>query len=365
MSLVFALPSEILLHIASFLSVPDLVLCMSSCYKMKLICRDYTLWRRFFVELKTKDCPQGRLCHSGVVFDDKMYVYGGHITQPSSEYFHDVKQDMYEYSFGTREWATVPGTIAPKRTEHSAVVWKDSMIIFGGYSGVGYENSVFSFNYATREWTLVDAKGEIPTARSAHTAVLYNDKMYVFGGWNGQSCMNDLFELDLTTNVWKSVKTDGPIPCSRCSHGTTVFSARGTDNLFIFGGYATERSGSPDKGYLNDLFELNLRTLTWKCSKQSGAVPSPRSRFRIVAHQNAIYLFGGWNSTTHFSNLFKLSLDTGFWTDIDSNFDRDGLGQFSLCVNRDFMYIFSGYSPKTGSLDNLFAYKLLNETQAQ
>jgi len=128
------------------------------------------------VELKTKDCPQGRLCHSGVVHDDKMYVYGGHITQPSSEFFHDVKQDMYEYSFGTREWAIVPGTIAPKRTEHSAVVWKDSMIIFGGYSGVGYENSVFSYNYRTREWTLLDAKGEIPTARSAHTAVLYNDK---------------------------------------------------------------------------------------------------------------------------------------------------------------------------------------------
>jgi len=320
------------------------------------------------VELKTRECPQGRLCHSGVIHNDKMYIYGGHVTQPASEYFHAVKQDMHEYSFDTRNWALVPTTAAvPQRTEHTAIVWNNSMIIFGGYSGVGYENTLFSYNYGSKEWAQIDAKGEVPTARSAHTAVLYENKMYIFGGWNGVRCMNDLYELDLSTHVWKSVKTNGPPPCSRCSHGTTIFNAGGNgDKLFIFGGYATERAGTSDKGYLNDLYELCLKDFSWKVSRQAGAIPSPRSRFRIVAHLNTIYLFGGWNSARHYSNLFKLCLDTGFWTEIDSDFDRDGLGQFSLVVNRDFMYIFSGYSPKTGSLDNLFAYKLLNPTlQAQ
>jgi hypothetical protein len=33
------------------------------------------------VDLKTSSCPEGRLCHTSVVNDDKMYIYGGHITQ--------------------------------------------------------------------------------------------------------------------------------------------------------------------------------------------------------------------------------------------------------------------------------------------
>jgi len=323
------------------------------------------------VDLKTKDCPQGRLCHSGVAHQDKMYVFGGHITQPATEYFHSVKQDMYEYSAGSKEWTLIPGDVAPKRTEHSAIVWKDSMILFGGYSGSSYENSLYSFNFLAREWVQIDAKGEIPSARSAHTAVLVGDRMIVFGGWNGDNCMNDIFELDLTSNIWRRLKTEGTPPCSRCSHGATVFNHQSSDKMFIFGGYATDRAtvnGVPtaDKGYLNDLHELNLSTMTWKVSRQAGQVPSPRSRFRVAPHLNNLYLFGGWNSQHHFGNLFKLSLDTGFWTEISSDFDRDGLGQFSLCVAEDYMYIFAGYSPKTGSRDNLFAYKLLgNMAQAQ
>jgi len=285
---------------------------------------------------------------------------------PSSEYFHSVKQDMYEYNIGSREWTLIPGETAPKRTEHSAVVWNDNMIIFGGYSGLNYENGAYSYSYKTREWTLIDAKGEIPSPRSAHTAVLYGSKMIIFGGWNGVACMSDMYELDLTTNIWKRVRGEGPAPCSRCSHGSTVFTVGGVDKFYIFGGYATDRAGSADKGYLNDLHELNLTTNTWKAARQSGDIPTPRSRFRVVPHLNNLYLFGGWNSQRHFSNLYKLSLDTGLWTEIHSDFDSDGLGQFSLVESKDYMYVFAGYSPKIGSRETLFAYKLLNETaQAQ
>jgi tRNA wybutosine-synthesizing protein 3 len=295
-----------------------------------------------------------------------MYIFGGHITQPASEYFDTVKQDMYEYKFATREWKELGNEGAPRRTEHSAVVCGDTMVIFGGYSGSGYENSVYVCSLSTAHWQQLETKGDIPSPRSAHTAALVGSKMYVFGGWNGVNCMNDLYELDLETKTWTALKSEGELPCSRCSHGATIAypSSSGPNRytssavMYVFGGYATDKSGTSNKGYLNDLYELHLDTLTWKSAKQSGLPPSPRSRFRMASHNNAIYLFGGWNSQTHFSSLYKYSMDTGIWSAIETNFDSEGIGQFSLVVHKDFMYIFSGFSPKVGSRTNLFVYQL-------
>lgn len=351
-------PSEVLLHIASFLSAQDLLnMCVS--HEMSLICRDYSLWSRLFVKINTKDCPLGRLCHSGVMYNEKMYVFGGHITQPATEFFSDVKQDMYEYSFDTRSWFNVPGLNAPKRTEHSALIWKDSMVVFGGYSGASYESSTHTYNYGTSQWAQIEAKGTVPEARSAHTAAIHDDKMFVFGGWNGDKCTNDMYQLDLNSNVWARVQTTGTSPCARCSHGTVVYAQGGSPKLYIFGGYAMERASTSSRGYLNDLFELDLTTMVWSERKQGGDVPSPRSRFRVVPYGKFLYLFGGWNSAVHHNSLYRLNLDTLSWKLVDTDFDRSGLGQFSIVANDDRMYIFSGFSPKENtSLQNLYAYQL-------
>jgi len=358
MSLVGSLPSEVLLHIASFLEVPELVQCTSVCDQFSSVSRDYTLWKRFFVDIKTKGSPEGRLCHTGVVHDDRMYVFGGHTTQPASEYFHTVRQDMYEYTFATRQWAEVSSD-GSKRTEHTTIVYKDSMYVFGGYSGTGYENAVVSYNFKERAWTTLEVKGTVPSARSAHTAIFFGEKMYVFGGWNGQNCMNDLYELDLEKNTWSMIPPQGDVPCARCSHGSVVMADGASGVMYIFGGYSTERAHeSPNKGYLNDLYEFHFDTLTWSRAKATGMIPSPRSRFRMVSHKDSIYLFAGWNSQSHFNNLFQYSTRTGIWTEIATNFVGEGIGQFSMVVHNDFIYVFSGFSPSVGSRSNLFVYPL-------
>lgn len=325
---------------------------------MSTISKDNALWKGFLVEIKTKDTPQGRLCHTGVVFEDKMYIFGGHTTQPASEYFHTVNQDLYAYSFDTRQWNQVSND-GVKRTEHTTIVYKDAMYVFGGYSGVGYENSVVSFNFKSNEWKTLEVTGTAPSARSAHTAVLYGDKMYVFGGWNGSNCMNDLYEVDLITNTWSLIPAKGDLPCARCSHGAVVLPDGASSVMYIFGGYSTDRSTElPNKGYQNDLYEFHFDTLSWKKSTSTGTIPCPRSRFRMVSHENCIYLFAGWNATTHFNNLFYYSTSSGIWREIKTDFPSEGIGQFSMVVHEDNIYVFSGFSPSVGSRANLFMYQL-------
>jgi N-acetylneuraminic acid mutarotase len=396
MSLINALPNEILSYIATFMAPTDLRNCNSVCERLYATCHDYTLWRRFFVDVNTIACPVGRLCHTAAVHNDNMYIYGGHITQPSSEYFHTVKNDMYECNLKTREWREVPvGENAPRRTEHTSVVYNNSLIIFGGYSGNGYENSIMSFDFQTGQWVQLTTQGDSPSARSAHTASVVGNSMFIFGGWNGVHCMNDLHELDFTTMTWKLICADtsqasrlsgsanhrhsifasptaceinanaGDLPSARCSHGAVVFPggdpATGFAGpvMYVFGGYAIEGANeSSNKGYLDDLYEFHFDTKKWYKSKTWGSAPSPRSRFRMVSHQDSIYLFAGWNSAKHFSTLHRYCVTNHQWMEVSTTFDEDGIGQFSMVENQGIMYVFSGYSPKLGCRTNLYAYPL-------
>lgn len=407
MSIVSSLPNEILSHIATFFTPTDLKNCNSVCDQLGATCRDYTLWRRFFVDVNTSSCPEGRLCHTSVVHGDNMYIYGGHITQPSSEYFHTVKNDLYVCNIKTREWSAIPaGEDAPRRTEHTAVVYDNYMVLFGGYSGTGngYENSVMMFNFTTHAWETLATNGEAPSARSAHTSVVVGNKMYVFGGWNGIHCMNDLHELDFETKTWSLLCCDtsaasrlsgsanhrhsifaspekanandhvGDLPSARCSHGAIIMDQ--VDNngkpdpvMYVFGGYAIEGSTeSANKGYLDDLYEFHFNSKKWFKSNTYGQAPSPRSRFRMISYKDSIYLFAGWNSAKHFSTLHRYNVNSHQWSEVSTNFDGDGIGQFSMVEHGGIMYVFSGYSPKTGCRSNLFAYPLapvLNQHQAR
>jgi N-acetylneuraminic acid mutarotase len=397
MSLMNSLPNEILSYIASFLAPTDLKSCNSVCERFCAICHDYSLWRRFFVDVNTTSCPAGRLCHTSVVNNNKMYIYGGHITQvPSSEYFHTVKNDMFECNLNTREWREVPsGEGGPRRTEHTAVVHNNTMVVFGGYSGAGYENSAMVFDFETSQWQQLATSGECPSARSAHTAVVVGHSMFVFGGWNGVHCMNDLHELNFETNTWSLICADtsqasrisgsanhahsihsqahaggnanaGEMPSARCSHGAVVFPAGDAHSglkapvMYVFGGYAIEGANeSPNKGYLDDLYEFHFDTKKWYRSQTWGASPSPRSRFRMIPFRDSIYLFAGWNSAKHFSTLHKYSITNKQWVEVQTTFDADGIGQFSMVEFSGIMYVFSGFSPKAGCRTNLFAYPLI------
>jgi len=346
--------------------------------------------------VNTISCPEGRLCHTSVVNESKMYIFGGHITQPSSEYFHTVRNDMYECNLKTREWRELPvSENAPRRTEHTAVAYNNSMVVFGGYSGNGYESTVMSFDFGTEQWQQLATKGETPSARSAHTAVVVGNSMYIFGGWNGVHCMNDLHRLNFETLTWSLICADtsqasrmsgsanhrhsifanptaheinanaGELPSARCSHGAVVFPGMDPSTgfkapvMYVFGGYAIEgATESANKGYLDDLYEFHFDTMKWYRSNPWGKSPSPRSRFRMIPYKDSIYLFAGWNSAKHFSTLHRYCVTNKQWIEVDTDFDTDGIGQFSMIEHQGIMYVFSGYSPKLGCRTNLYAYQL-------
>ena len=92
------------------------------------------------------------------------------------------------------------------RAGHSAIIYKDSMIIFGGKDEQNLKlNDIWSFNLNTYEWSEVLPYSKlVPQERSGHTACLYNEQyMMIFGGiFEVTKELDDLFIFDLKSCKW-------------------------------------------------------------------------------------------------------------------------------------------------------------------
>jgi N-acetylneuraminic acid mutarotase len=70
------------------------------------------------------------------------------------------------------------------------------MIVFAGGDGFSWLNDMFEFNLDLMEWKEIQTKGFPPSKRAGHSAVQYKDSMIIFGGWNGNNTLNDCHEFD-------------------------------------------------------------------------------------------------------------------------------------------------------------------------
>jgi len=299
--------------------------------------------------------PSERLWCSSVVDGNRMYIYGGHTTRGASNLIHAVKADMYSYDFASKTWTELPHEISGK-TEHKCVVYNDALWFVGGYNGQNYTNDLRRFEPTTGVSSLVLTTGTPFSPRSALTAVVHKNKMYTFGGWNGFSkqWFNDLHSFNFDTKEWCEIHAKGERPCQRTSHACVVWNNR----MYVFAGFSGEQ-------YLNDVHEFDFETETWRniTMETTGTRPSPRSRFCAVVHGNSMYLLGGWNKVNYFGDFFAYNFVTKTWTQIISpHFDIPSLSQYSVSVYNNKLYIFGGFCAIAKEcINRLYVYQLPEE----
>ena len=147
------------------------------------------------------------------------------------------------------------GLYPTPRHSHAAVVYQDSMYVFGGYDG-SYRNDFHEFNFCTQNWTLVRAVGRVPRARYRTVCVVHRNHMVLFGGHDGARHLNDVHLFNMTSRLWAPLETNGPPPIPRDSH---VAVAHGSA-VYIYGG----STGSAMVGvpyFINE--KMNLSLMRW------------------------------------------------------------------------------------------------------
>lgn len=197
--------------------------------------------------------------HTSVVYKNKMYLYGGSqgLNTNSTLFSLDVTTNLWE-PVRTKAGPGQDGTQAPECDEHTAVVWNDDMVIFGGFIGGERVRCVHKYNFTRGDWTIVqfDEKDPQPVARAGHAAALLDDHMYIFGGKNNDDfMMNDIWRFNLTNNEWEHLKcNEADAPRGRAGHSMAVYK----NHIIMFGGlYEITRE-------LNDMYVFNVQKNEWR-----------------------------------------------------------------------------------------------------
>src|SRR5690606_28177495 len=125
---------------------------------------------------------------SAVFYKNSIYCYGG---KPHHKH-------VFKYDLSNQRWSIFKTMYAPSlRYAHSAVVYKNNMIVFGGCSNAwqfGYTNEVIELDLEKGEWRWLVPEGFI-VPRIAHTAVIIDSYMLVFGGKSmGGLCSNHIWQ---------------------------------------------------------------------------------------------------------------------------------------------------------------------------
>jgi hypothetical protein len=233
--------------------------------------------------------------------DGLWYIYGGADA--------DVQTfDPKSSTFGKLATSNTPAA----RTGHSAVAYKRAMYVLGGLKADGSLCSALRrLDVDTGVWS------ELPSPLGGiveHTALVKDGLMWVFGGRDeAGAALGALWTFDLESELWAESDTaadDVSSPAPRFGHSAALVG----DEMLVFGGETA--SGA----LVNDVWAVHVdareRALpTWqRAAVVDGAVaPVARAHAVVVVHDNALWVFGGRDSTQTLLDVWALDLEYLQW----------------------------------------------------
>nr|KAF6368624.1 host cell factor C2 [Myotis myotis] len=298
-------------------------------------------WRR--VSSFTGPVPRARHGHRAVAIRELMIIFGG-----GNE---GIADELHVYNTVTNQWflPAVRGDIPPGCAAHGFVCDGTRILVFGGMVEYGrYSNELYELQASRWLWKKVKphapSSGLPPCPRLGHSFSLYGNKCYLFGGLANESedsnnnvprYLNDFYELELQHGSgvvgWSIPVTKGIVPSPRESHTAVIYCKKdsGSPKMYVFGGMCGAR--------LDDLWQLDLETMSWSKPETKGTVPLPRSLHTASVIGNKMYIFGGWvphkgeniEASSHdcewkcTSSFSYLNLDTAEWTTLVSDSQED------------------------------------------
>lgn len=251
-------------------------------------------------ELSPLNPPFARSEHTMVTIDGDIYLFGGYAddTNISSS---QVLDELWKFNKDNSQWEKKAPSQSPSpRKAHSAVVYNNKMIIFGGTDAANTPlNDIWSYDPYTNTWEDISPVNR-PPARSYHTAVMASNEMIITGGFTPPGTyMKDTWSYDMVNNVW-SQKADFT------GDENMMYGAAGAYNngyFYIFG-----TTG-------NSLYRYNVSTETWDVTTVGNPPPS-RELAGVAQVGSMVYLFGGAGTSSFYKDSWALNLTDNVWTQV-------------------------------------------------
>ena len=160
--------------------------------------------------------------------------------------------DTWRFDVASSSWTDVspPDGQPGKRCLHMASYDSQAnrMLIYGGQGGPGgFWDDIWALDLASEEWSDLTPE-ERPDGRSFPTHIYdpINHRAILFGGQTGNGPSDELWSFDLSSNTWILLQTSGETPHARTSAAAVYVPAE--HRMILFGGAGD--------GNLNDVWSL-------------------------------------------------------------------------------------------------------------
>ncbi|CAM9219861.1 unnamed protein product [Choristocarpus tenellus] len=250
------------------------------------------------------------------------------------------------------------------RSGHSAVLWGQSLLVYGGMNGETNttSNNLFEFRSDSMAWTALACKGAPP--RNSHAAIVHKNKMVIIGGASPEGQTMDVFLIDLADRDnlqfhavdCSAKKGDGckevgrdhvELPLPREMHTAclwpTLQEVEGASNkspsVLMMGGRTAG-------GVEQSLFSLNLCSWEW-CRLPDAPVKRCAHSACFLENTSIMAVFGGWDGdVTIAGDLFLYDARRREWSTVDISPVPIGRFAHAICAISDReIYVFGGVHP--------------------
>ncbi|KAL9388476.1 hypothetical protein Peur_017081 [Populus x canadensis] len=296
--------------------------------------------------------PSARYKHAAGVADEKLYIAGGSRT---GRYLPDVQV----FDFRGLVWSSLKlkseadggkseengaQEVLPATSDHSMVKWGNKLLLLGGHSKTTSDSMIVRFiDLETHACGFIETSGNAPVARGGHSVTLVGSRLIIFGGEDrNRRLLNDVYALDLETLTWDVVVARQTPPAPRFDHTAAINRER---YLLIFGGCSHSI-------FFNDLHVLDLQTMEWSQPEVQGDLVTPRAGHAGVTIGENWYIVGGGDNKNGCPETLVLNMSKLAWSALTSVKERDplaseGLSVCSALINGErHLVAFGGYNGK-------------------
>ena len=273
--------------------------------------------------------------HVAVRMDHTIVVFGG--THELNDYDDRVEYLIHNYHQRHTIW--IYNLYTEKWRRYRIPKWKEAPKCLEWQAcgvAIGEDIYVFTWNEFWRltrntfgrfSWTeiLINENHKTPSPRSAVSGWEYNRKLCIFGGFGHSSddylneygnfndwCNNQLLQFNPDTVEWTNLKSCGTVPEPRHCHATTAIR----ETVWLYGGIGYSNSTFR---YFEDLYELDMRSLTWTKIHTIGHKPQVLSCCSLNATANYQLVL----QSRDFNKTWIVDLPSRSWKQHSSGTDTD------------------------------------------
>ena len=273
--------------------------------------------------LELSAIPPGRSFHTSVVYHNFMIVFGGNPTEIDGQvYFLDFSQNA-RLTWCVFTSPNAPPEVKTQRFQHTAVIWNNNMVIFGGTNGeTPLPSCVLFLDLVKFKWKVKKQEKLKPTF--GHAAFVKDNLMYIVGGSN--PVLNNGFSIYALDADQVLMNGSDFLPYNINIDRRLLTATVIDDFLYLIGGYSVTKDGA-EMGCANQIDIIDLKRKKWISRYPNGTSPESICGHTAVYFDGTLTVFGGCD---------RLPLLDGKWVfcGVTSN-----LWQFKILSNEEFEFL--------------------------